>query len=97
MGVHIAGGEAGRRHIKAIAAFMQLSGAEQVVEAPDLAAGGHPEALARHEQPHGPIKQALVELELGRIGGLVRIRVAISLLGGAEEDQPVGAVGGEGQ
>ena len=97
VGIHIAGGEAGSGHIEAIAAFMELTGAEQVVEAPDLAAGGHPEALARHKQPHRPIKEPLMELELGRIGGLVRILLASSRLGGAEEDQPVGAVGGEGQ
>jgi hypothetical protein len=84
MGVHIAGGVANRWHIEAIAAFMELAGAEQVVEPPDLAAAGHPDAFARHEQAHGPIEEPLVQLEL-------------TLLAGAEEDQPVGPVGGEGE
>ncbi len=97
VGIHIAGGEAGGGHIEAIAAFMELTGAEQVVEAPELAAGRHPEAFAGHKQPHRPIEEPLVQLELGGFRGLVRIRGAIGLLGRAEEDQPVGAVGGEGQ
>ena len=97
VGVHIAGGEADRRHIEAIAALMELAGAEQVVEPPDLAAGGHPEALARHKQAHRPIEEPLVQLELGRTGGRVRIGVATCRLAGAEEDQPVGAIRGEGQ
>ena len=55
------------------------------------------EALAGHEQAHGSIDQPLGELELGCCGGLAWIRLASGRRGAAEEDQPVGAVGGEGK
>ena len=62
VGVDIAGGVTGGGHVEAIATLMELTRAEQVVEAPELTAGGHPDALARHKQAHGPIKQPLVQL-----------------------------------
>ena len=52
--------------------------------APELAAGRHPEALARHEQAHGAIEETLVQLEH-------------ALLSGAEAEEPVVPVAGEGK
>ena len=104
MGIHITSGEGGSRHIEPITTLMELAGGEQVVEPPDLAAGRHPEALASGEQAPRPIEEALVQLELGDRGGLVWIGITNGQhgrfscrLGGAEEDQPVGAIGGEGK
>ena len=34
-----------------------------VIEAPDLAAGGHPEVVALSEQAHRPIKQPLLQAQ----------------------------------
>ena len=82
VGIHITSGEGGSRHIEPITALMELAGGEQVVEAPELTTSSHPQALASHKQAHGPIKQAFVQLEL-------------ALLASAQEQQAVGAVGGE--
>ena len=84
VGVDLADRVAGGRHIEAITALMEMAWGEEVVEAPDLAAGRHPEAVAIDEQTHGPIEEALVQLELVRLGR-------------AEEQEAVSAVGGEGK
>jgi hypothetical protein len=76
---------------------MELAGAEQVVVAPDLVAGRHPEALADHDQAHRPIEAAILPLELEGTGELARIRAAIGRLGGTDTEQPVNAVEGEGK
>jgi hypothetical protein len=55
-----------------------------VMEAPDLAAGGHPEVVALSEQAHRPIKQPLLQAQPpGQVA--------------PEQQQQVGPVGGEGQ
>jgi hypothetical protein len=50
--------------------------------------GRHPKALSGHQQFHGLIEQALMQLELGDSGGLVKISKAIGWLGATEEAQP---------
>ena len=57
---------------------------EMVIEAPDLAAGGHPEVVALSEQAHRPINQPLLQAQApGQVA--------------PEQQQQVGPVGGEGQ
>ena len=84
--IHLTGGEAGSGYIKAITALMELAWREEVVEAPDLATGGHPEAFASNEQSHRPIKEPFVQLDLRLVGCV-----------GSEQQQAIGAVRGEGQ
>jgi hypothetical protein len=50
--------------------------------------GRHPKALSGYEQFYGLIEQALMQLELGDSGGLVKISKAIGWLGATEEAQP---------
>jgi len=50
--------------------------------------GRHPKALSGYEQFYGLIEQALMKLELGDSGGLVKISKAIGWLGATEEAQP---------
>ena len=64
----------------------ELAWREEVVEAPDLATGGHPEAFASNEQSHRPIKEPFVQLDLRLVGCV-----------GSEQQQAIGAVRGEGQ
>ena len=84
VGIHLAGEEAGRRRVKAIGTVMVLAWCEQVVETPEMGAARHPEALTAGEQSHRAVIEPLMNAE-----GLTVIH--------AKEDQPVGAVGGEGQ
>lgn len=86
MGVDIPGGEAGSGYIEAITALMEQAWSEQVVEAPELVTGGHPEAFAINKQAHRPIKQPFVQFELSWLGCV-----------GSEEQQSVSAVCGESQ
>ena len=81
VGVDITGGEAGSGHIEAITALMQLAWRQEVVEAPELATGGHPEAFAINEKAHRPIKEPLVQLELRWFS-----------CSGSEKQQSIGAV-----
>ena len=67
---------------------MELARCEQDAEFQDLAAGRHTKALSGHEKFLGLIEQALVQLELGDSGGLVKISKAIGWLGRTEEAQP---------
>ena len=89
VGIHITGDQGDGGHVEAIAAPMELPSAQVVVESPQLAAASHPEALAVGEKAHRPIEQSLMQLERG---GLRAVG-----LGGAEQHQAIGAVGGEGQ
>ena len=84
MGIDIAGDQADGRHVEAIAALVAEAWCEVVVEAPELVAGGHPEAVACGKEAHGAIKEALMQLEL-------------AFWGEAKKEQAVGAVGGEGK
>jgi len=92
MGVHIAGGEGGGGHEEPVAALVALARAEQVVEPPDLAAAGHPEALSRQEQLHRPVEQAFVKLQLHGLARPFLLRWR-----GAHQDQPIGPLGGTGE
>ena len=59
---------------------------QEIVEAPELATGCHPEAFAINKQAHRPIKEPLVQLQLSWFS-CVR----------SEKQQSVSAVRGEDQ
>ena len=64
--IEVAGGVSDARDEQPVVAFVQFTGAEDVLESPELKLRTHPERLAVAEEPHAAVERPLEDGECPR-------------------------------